>query len=502
VVATIQVQSNPLGVAFTPDGTSAYVVNFDSNSVSVVDTASQTVVATVQVQSQPVGVAMALTSNGTFAYVTNNGSNTVSVIAAGGSPTVVQTINVGAGPHWVAVTPNSSLAYVENANNTVSVISVANNTVTATITVGTNPNGAAFTPDSSFAYVANSGSNTVSVIDTATSTVVTTVNGLQGPAQVALTADGTFAYVTNIGANNVSVIDTASNTITGTAGVGSAPIGVATASAPPSTQIITLLLSPTQPNVFNFGTNSFVVQYPAGTNFSNIDMTTAAVEITQASFQQRVAGTQFANATCIVYSGTGGNCVDYQVTCSSSGNPITCPGEPQPTIAVQTGFNTSQAIVNPGFLTTPIGQNQWQNIFTGFQDPTVKGKTTGFSEFVAVDLGATNPQGLANLKILYPQFPFTLHPGHSFPVGIQLTSVANGSPVTDAKASIAVTMVADGNGNPTQQTVLSATNVFKRDTPGVYVYSVHAVKYPAGTYNVTIYGNAFAAFEGQFKIVK
>ena len=104
-----------------------------------------------------------------------------------------------------------------------------------------------------------------------------------------------------------------------------------------------------------------------------------------------MAGTTFANATCMVYSGAGGNCVDYQVTCSTtSGSQITCPDESSPTIAVKTSYDTLQQIIDPGFLTTPIGTNDWTNIFTAFYlqriDPTTKGRTSGFSEFVAVEI--------------------------------------------------------------------------------------------------------------------
>ncbi len=502
VAATIPVQSSPFGVAFTPDATEAYVVNGSSNSVSVINTASQTVVATVPVQQSPVGVAMALTSNGSFAYVTNSASNSVSVIAVSSSA-VVQTIPVGSGPRWVAVAPNSSLAYVENAgSNTVSVISVATNTVTATIPVGISPFGAAFTPDSSLAYVVNSASNTVSVIDTATSSVIATVARFSNPVHVALSSDGSSAYVTNLNANNVSVIATASNTITGTVTVGSAPIDIAIAAAPPTSQQIKQPLSPTKPNVFNFGTNTYQVQYPAGSNFSNIDMTVTSVELTQAQFQLRVAGTQFANATCVVYSGAGGNCVDDEVTCSQNGSPITCPSEAQPTIAVQTSFTTLQGIINPGYLTTPIGQNNWTNIFSGFSDPTVRGKTTGFSEFVAVSLGANNPQGLAKFQILYPILPKNYSHGQTIPFAIRLSSVATGKPITDAEASIAVVMTADAHGNPTQKTVFSKTDAFVLDfSAHDYLFNLQAGKYAAGTYTVTIYGNSFPAFQGQFKIL-
>jgi YVTN family beta-propeller protein len=501
VVATIPVGQAPQSVAFTPKGTEAYVANSLSNNVSVIDTASQTVVATVPVQSGPVGVAMALTSNGTFAYVSNSGSNTVSVIAVSSS-TVVNTIQVGSAPAWVAVTPNSSLAYVDNSgSNNVSVISVANNTVTATIPVGVGPVGAAFTPDSTSAYVANSGSNTVSVIATASSDVVATIPGFNDPVLVAITTDGATAYVTNRNANDVSVVATATNTITGTIAVGSGPNGIATGAAPPTALVIVLPLSPTLPNDFDFGPHDQIVQYPPGTQFNNINMKTVAVQMTQATFRQRVLNTQFANAICIVYDGTGGNCVDYQVTClDQNDNQIPCPSETQPTIAVQTDFSTSEPIVNPGYLTTPIGENDWQNIFTGFSDPTVKGKTKGFSEFVAVSLGPTNPQGLANFKLLVPKRKVFM-PGENVPVEFSLTSVANGSPVTDAEASIVIEQIADANGNPVSVIVLSKTNAFRQSrTPGVYGDRVSTNNYAVGTYRVTIYGNAFAAYEHQFFI--
>jgi YVTN family beta-propeller protein len=510
VVNTIPVQSGPEGVAFTPDGTEAYVANFGSGNVSVIDTASQTVVATVQVQSQPNGVAMAPTSNGTFAYVTNVGSNTVSVISVA-TNTVTTTIQVGSSPVWAAVSPNSSSAYVENAgSNNVSVISVATNTVTATIPVGMVPGGAAFTPDSSLAYVVNQASNSVSVIATASNNVVATVTGFNGPDLVALTTDGSSAYVTNAGANTVSVVATATNTITGTVTVGSSPIGVATAAAPPTELQITLMLNPTQQNDFNFGTNAQAVQYPPGTNFSGVNMTTVAAQVSQASFAQRLVNTQFASASCIVYSGNGGNCVDYEVSCTTTSNPplpIACPPASQ-LIDMQTSFTTQGNVVNPGYLTNPSGGNNWVNIFVGFSDPTVRGKTKGFSEqpvppteFVAVSLGATNAQGLANFKLLIPQQAM-FKSGENVPVVFELTSLANGSPVTDGEASIVIEQTADAEGNPLSLIVLAKTDAFKQtQTPGDYGYRVSTENYAAGTYDVTIYGNAFPAYQHQFRIV-
>src|SRR5208282_5912939 len=507
VTATVQNIQSPLGVAFTPpDGIEAYVVNGSANMVSVIDTTTSppTVVGTVPVGTSPVGVAMAYTSQGTFAYVTNSGTNNVSVIAVGNNPTVVKTLNVGSEPSAVAVTPNSSLAYVTNlSSGTISIISVATNTVTATITVGTNPSGVAFTPDSNFAYVANSGSNSVSVIDTTTSTVVNTVTGFNQPVQVALSTDGAYAYVTN-GNGTVSVIATASNTIVGApVAVGSSPTGVAIQQVPQTELQITQPLSPTQPNNFDFGTNNYQVQYPPGTQFSGVYMTITSVPITQAQFQQRVAGTAFAGAACVVYAGAGGNCVDDQVTCSNSpsGIPlIDCPSSQQ-LIDVQTSFTTSQSIVNPAYLTAPIGQNQWQNIFSDYigQGPliTIKGKTTGFSEFVAVDLG-TGDQGQAQFQILNPVFPQTYSQGQVIPISIQLLSVdPPHNPITGAQANISVVMIADGLGNPQQKEVFSQANAFTGGGNGIYNDSLNATSYAAGIYSVTIYGQVFPVYQGQ-----
>jgi YVTN family beta-propeller protein len=82
-----------------------------------------------------------------FAYVANESSNTVSVIDTA-TNAVVATVTVGGLPLGVAVTPDGKHAYVANrANGTVSVIDTASNTVVATVTVGNGAGGAAVTPD-------------------------------------------------------------------------------------------------------------------------------------------------------------------------------------------------------------------------------------------------------------------------------------------------------------------------------------------------------------------
>jgi len=94
-----------------------------------------------------------------FAYVTNESSNTVSVIDTL-TDTVVKTIAVGETPTGVAASPDGSKVYVANADShTISVIDTKTNRVVATIVegIGPGPLGVAFTPDGQHAYVTNFG---------------------------------------------------------------------------------------------------------------------------------------------------------------------------------------------------------------------------------------------------------------------------------------------------------------------------------------------------------
>ncbi|MDP1699020.1 MAG: beta-propeller fold lactonase family protein [Xanthomonadaceae bacterium] len=228
VVATIPVGSNPRGVAVNPGGGFAYVTNVDSNTVTAINTTDNSVAATVPVGSSPQCVAV--NAAGTLVYVANSGSSNVSVIDAI-SNTVVATVPVGVNPCGIAVDPTGDHVYVTSLNsNAVWVIDTAANTVSAAVAVGTNPFGLVVHPSGSNVYVANETSNDVSVIDTASASVVATIAVGSSPTGVAIDSTGNFVYVTNIDSQTVSVIDTATNTVTATLTAGGAlggPVGIA-----------------------------------------------------------------------------------------------------------------------------------------------------------------------------------------------------------------------------------------------------------------------------------
>src|SRR5947207_8129571 len=81
-------------------GPAAYVTNSAANTVSVIDATTATVVKTLNVGTNPFGVAVDLPGNQVF--VTNRGSNTVSIIDMG-TNTVIGTVPVGAGPYGIAI---------------------------------------------------------------------------------------------------------------------------------------------------------------------------------------------------------------------------------------------------------------------------------------------------------------------------------------------------------------------------------------------------------------
>ena len=211
--------------------TNTNIQGFAGNTVSVINTATNTVLGSpITVGSGAFGVA--ITPDGKYAYVANNHGTTVSVINTATNTVIGPPIAVGNSPVGVAVTPNGKYVFVtNNSDNTVSVISTATHSVVGPpIGVGNDPAGVVITPDGRFAYVANNGSgavnsNTVSVIDIATDTVVGSVTVGNKPLGIDVTPDGKYVYVTNSNDGTVSVINTATNKMVGSPiAVGSFPL--------------------------------------------------------------------------------------------------------------------------------------------------------------------------------------------------------------------------------------------------------------------------------------
>ncbi len=94
--ATIRVGIEPWGLAFTPDGKYLYVANYGSNTVSVIDTASNQVSSTIT-HAPGSGVFLAskaITPDGSTVFVL--GAQSTIVVISTSTNTVLKTISAGA----------------------------------------------------------------------------------------------------------------------------------------------------------------------------------------------------------------------------------------------------------------------------------------------------------------------------------------------------------------------------------------------------------------------
>ncbi len=184
VIQSISSFAQPWGIAITPNGRFAYVVNLNGGTspgfVSVIDLKTNTLLpSTIQVDAGPTGIT--ITPNGRFVYVTNENSNTVSVISTA-TNTLIATIPVGINPFELTSSPDSQFVYVSNnaytdvSLSSVSVISTATQTVVDTIALpNSGPAALAVTPDGQTLYVTNTQNTTV--ISTKTNKVIGFIGG-------------------------------------------------------------------------------------------------------------------------------------------------------------------------------------------------------------------------------------------------------------------------------------------------------------------------------------
>lgn len=173
VVATITVGTDPQFLAVTPDGSTVYVGNYYSSTISVIDTATNTVSTTIAVGSRGGPLDIAITPDGSTIFLRSLNPK-ISVISTA-TNSVVNMISPG--PSFatgLAISPNGKKLFVSNFYGTVSIIDVATYKIDKTLNVGYNTWSVVMAPDGNSAYVeaANMGPFYVTKIDVASQTIV------------------------------------------------------------------------------------------------------------------------------------------------------------------------------------------------------------------------------------------------------------------------------------------------------------------------------------------
>jgi YVTN family beta-propeller protein len=242
VVDTIPTPS-PYGLAVSDDGKALYVTDF-GNTVSIFDTKTHAVVTTVQVGASPTAIALPTNASqrsqtcpdttvprhASCAYVTNYHSASVTVIDVDAAETVA-TIEVGLSPIAVTFSPDGRRAYVSNQESTtVSVIDTSTARVVDTVSVQHQPTGIQTSSDGLYVYVVNT-NGVLSIIETATDTVSANVplTSNRPTFYVALSHDDQHSYITFTDgalAGGVVVFDNIARTVVGSITVGKFPLGL------------------------------------------------------------------------------------------------------------------------------------------------------------------------------------------------------------------------------------------------------------------------------------
>ncbi len=219
--------SYPGGVALSSDGSSAYALLNQNNTLTKIDLTATPPTQGTQIRVGNAPHSIVISADGTTAYVSNEG----------GRAATESDFQINSAGTEIVADPLVGAA----TTGTVSVVDLGSMTVTATISTGLHPTGMALYGGK--LLVANTYSDTISVIDTSSNQVVQTINlalpiGVPGqlqraygasPNSIAVDANGGIAYVALYHANAIAVVNLnagATNPVMGMIPVGYAPCSV------------------------------------------------------------------------------------------------------------------------------------------------------------------------------------------------------------------------------------------------------------------------------------
>jgi len=207
VIATIDVASNPRGMALSPYGEMLYVVCQGGNELGVIDIMKNELTESVSLGAG-IGPTDLIQLAGKL-FVTMMESNSV-VVLDPSSKSTLEVIEVGKGPLRIASDPEGHYLYVAcSRSDEVVIIDPWSYRVVKRVAVGGEPRAVAL--DRRYLYVASYRTDTLTMIERRNMTPVATIYCPQGPS--AVTVGSMMVYVAAKGTDDLVILDPFTRTV-------------------------------------------------------------------------------------------------------------------------------------------------------------------------------------------------------------------------------------------------------------------------------------------------
>lgn len=149
---------------------------------------------------------IAISTNGETVIAVNPDSNSVTLIDAA-SNTVLGEITVGDNPQFVAISPDGARAFVSNLDSdSISIIDVNNQVMTSSAVIGDQPSGVLLSPDGEHLFVALKGEDKVVVLEPEQLTIQDSLSLHDRPYGLAYTPKNNRLLVSHLLSGGLSII--------------------------------------------------------------------------------------------------------------------------------------------------------------------------------------------------------------------------------------------------------------------------------------------------------
>lgn len=250
VIATVPLGKRPRGIHASPDGKLLYVAlsgspqappgvdestlpppDKSADGIGVFDVEQNKVVRVLPGGSDPENFD--ISRDGSTIYVSNEDVSGVSFVETA-TGKIVQTVTTGGEPEGVTLAPNGKLVYsTAEEDGHIYVIDATTRKLVKKFMVGRRPRNIVFLPDGSRGYVNAENDGTVVLFDATKNAKLQEIQlgkaGEVKPMGLALSPDAKHLYVTTGRGKKVFILDTATNQVAGSFEVGTRPWGIGVA---------------------------------------------------------------------------------------------------------------------------------------------------------------------------------------------------------------------------------------------------------------------------------